>query len=167
MRTPTATGGCFGSVSRTPARPTPCSTSAPTGSFSPASEPSVSVAHRLGPGGDAPDGRGRLRRGALRRPPEGGPSRARARAGAGAVGTGGLRACRPPRGAKPRREPRAVLPRRGYLRPLRACGGGRHPPARRVPDRLHAVPAGDEPGRPAGDLRVPDRHLRADRDGRL
>ena len=39
--------------------------------------------------------------------------------------------------------------------------------ARRVPDRVHAVPAGAEPGRAAGDLRVPDRDLRADRDGRL
>ena len=39
--------------------------------------------------------------------------------------------------------------------------------ARRVPDRVHAVPAGDEPGRAAGDLRVPDGDLRADRDGRL
>ena len=39
--------------------------------------------------------------------------------------------------------------------------------ARRVPDRVHAVPAGDEPGRAAGDLRVPDRDLRADRHGRL
>ena len=38
--------------------------------------------------------------------------------------------------------------------------------ARRVPDRVHAVPAGDEPGRAAGDLRVPDGRLRADRDGR-
>ncbi len=29
------------------------------------------------------------------------------------------------------------------------------------------VPAGDEPGHAAGDLRVPDRDLRADRDGRV
>ena len=44
----------------------------------------------------------------------------------------------------------------------------RHGPvARRVPDRVHAVPARDEPGRAAGDLRVPDGDLRADRDGRL
>ena len=39
--------------------------------------------------------------------------------------------------------------------------------ARRVPDGVHAVPARDEPGRPPGDLRVPDRDLRAHRDGRL
>ena len=32
-----------------------------------------------------------------------------------------------------------------------------------VPDPLHALPAGDLPGRAAGDVRVPDRDLRADR----
>ena len=37
---------------------------------------------------------------------------------------------------------------------------------RRVPDRVHALPAGDEPGGAAGDLRVPDRDLRAHRHGR-
>ncbi len=36
-----------------------------------------------------------------------------------------------------------------------------------VPDALHALPAGDLPGRPAGDVRVPDRDLRADRHARL
>ena len=55
----------------------------------------------------------------------------------------------------------------GDLRPLRAGGRRRGARARRVPDRVHAVPAGDEPGRAAGDLRVPDGDLRADRDGRL
>ena len=39
--------------------------------------------------------------------------------------------------------------------------------ARRAPDRVHALPGRDEPGRAAGDLRVPDGDLRADRDGRL
>ena len=61
----------------------------------------------------------------------------------------------------------ALVPRRRDLRPLRAGGRRRRPPARRVPDRVHAVPAGDEPGRAADDLRVPDRDLRADRHGRL
>ena len=56
---------------------------------------------------------------------------------------------------------RAVVPRRGHVRPLRPRRRRRDPLARRVPDRLHAVPAGDEPGRAAGDLRVPDRDLRA------
>ena len=32
-----------------------------------------------------------------------------------------------------------------------------------VPDAVHALPAGDLAGRPAGDVRVPDRDLRADR----
>ena len=55
----------------------------------------------------------------------------------------------------------------GDLRPLRPRGRRRGAPARRVPDRVHAVPAGDEPGRAPDDLRVPDGDLRADRDGRL
>ena len=62
---------------------------------------------------------------------------------------------------------RAELPRDGDLRPLRAVDRRHVPLARRAPDRLHAVPARDEPGRAPGDLRVPDRDLRADRDGRL
>ena len=62
---------------------------------------------------------------------------------------------------------RALVPRRGHLRPSRAGDRRPDPPARRVPHRVHAVPAGDEPGRPAGDLRVPDGDLRADRDGRV
>ena len=55
----------------------------------------------------------------------------------------------------------------GHLRPLRPGGRRRRARARRAADRVHAVPARDEPGRAAGDLRVPDRDLRADRDGRL
>ena len=71
------------------------------------------------------------------------------------------------RGEERGHDARAELPRHGDLRPLRA-GDRRHVPlARRAPHGVHAVPAGDEPGRPAGDLRVPDRDLRADRDGRL
>ena len=46
------------------------------------------------------------------------------------------------------------------------AGGGRpHPPARRVLLRLHAVPAGGEPGHAAGDLRVPDAGRHAARAG--
>ena len=63
--------------------------------------------------------------------------------------------------------PGALVPRRRDLRPLRARDRGRDPRPRRVPDRVHAVPAGDEPGRPPGDLRVPDGDLRAHRYGRL
>ena len=59
--------------------------------------------------------------------------------------------------AQRRRRPRAVLPGGRHVRPRRA-GRGRHDDAaRRVPDRVHALPAGDEPGRAAGDLRVPRR----------
>ena len=99
--------------------------------------------------------------------PEGVRFQGRARPRAGALGAGARRA---PRGARRPERPRrrgALVPRRGDLRPLRPGGRRRRPPARRVPDRVHAVPAGDEPGRPAGDLRVPDRDLRADRHGRL
>ena len=77
---------------------------------------------------------------------------------------------RAPRGARRderRHGRRALVPRRRHLRPLRAGGRRRRAPARRAPDRVHAVPARDEPGRAPGDLRVPDRDLRADRDGRL
>ena len=62
---------------------------------------------------------------------------------------------------------RALVPRRRDLRPLRPRRRRRDALARRVPDRVHAVPAGDEPGRAPGDLRVPDGDLRADGDGRL
>ena len=62
---------------------------------------------------------------------------------------------------------RAQLPRHGDLRPLRAVARRRLPRPRRAPHGLHAVPARDEPGRAPGDLRVPDRRLRADGDGRL
>ena len=71
------------------------------------------------------------------------------------------------RGAQRAHGRRALVPRRRDLRPLRSRGRRRGPRARRVPDRVHALPAGDEPGRPAGDLRVPDGDLRADGDGRL
>ncbi len=73
-----------------------------------------------------------------------------------------------PRGARrEERRRRGLVPRRRHLRPLRPGGRRRGAPARRVPDRVHAVPARAVPGRAAGDLRVPDRDLRADRHGRL
>ena len=59
--------------------------------------------------------------------------------------------------------PRDPVPRSRHLRPLRPGGLRRGDAARRAPDRLHAVPARDEPGDAPGDLRVPDRDLRADR----
>ena len=47
-----------------------------------------------------------------------------------------------------------------------AVGGYRHDhPARRIPDLLHAVPGGNQPGHAAGDLRVSNADVRADRAG--
>ena len=59
------------------------------------------------------------------------------------------------------RRGRDHLPRRRDVRPLRP-GGRRHAHgALGVPDAVHALPARDLPGRPAGDVRVPDRDLGA------
>ncbi len=60
----------------------------------------------------------------------------------------------------------AVLSRRRRLRPLRAGRRRRRHVALGVPDRLHALPARAQPGRPAVHLRVPDGHLRDHRPGR-
>ena len=60
-------------------------------------------------------------------------------------------------------EARGLLPRRRDVRPLRAGDRRRDHPALRVPHPLHALPAGDLPGRAAGDVRVPDRDVGADR----
>ena len=58
---------------------------------------------------------------------------------------------------------RDQLPGRRHVRPLRA-GADRQPAlALGVPHPVHALPARDLPGRAAGDVRVPDRDLRADR----
>ena len=47
-----------------------------------------------------------------------------------------------------------------------ALGGHRHDPAaRRIPHLVHALPGGDQPGHAAGDLRVSDPDVRADRPG--
>ena len=55
------------------------------------------------------------------------------------------------------------VPRRGDVRPLRP-GADRHAHrALGVPDAVHALPARGLPGRPAGDVRVPDGDQRADR----
>ena len=55
------------------------------------------------------------------------------------------------------------LPRRRDVRPLRARADRLDPAALGVPDAVHALPARDQPGRAAGDVRVPDGDLRADR----
>ena len=67
------------------------------------------------------------------------------------------------RGAQRRRRSRGLLPRRRDVRPLRAGDRRRDHPALRVPHALHAVPARDLAGRPAGDVRVPDGDVGADR----
>ncbi len=51
----------------------------------------------------------------------------------------------------------------GHVRPLRPGADRLDHPALGVPDAVHALPARDLPGRAAGDVRVPDRDLRADR----
>ena len=68
------------------------------------------------------------------------------------------------RGAQPPRRRRGHLPRRRHVRPLRA-GADRHDllPRSEFLTPVHAVPARDLAGRPAGDVRVPDRDLGADR----
>ena len=118
--------------------------------------------------GDARGDRRRVDRRAVRADPRGGALRAHARRARGAA-RGRARAA--PRGARVERNAdtsrRAQLPRDGDLRPLRPGDRGHVPLPRRVPHGVHAVPAGDEPGRPPGDLRVPDRDLRAHGDGRL
>ena len=58
------------------------------------------------------------------------------------------------------------LPRGRRLPPPPPAGRGPAAPAGRVLHRLHAVPAGDQPGNAADDLRVPVAPRRADRDGR-
>ena len=74
---------------------------------------------------------------------------------------GGLRAPARARRAQRQRRRGAQLPRRRHVRPL-CAGADRHADgALGVPDPLHALPAGDLPGRAAGDVRVPDRDLRA------
>ena len=60
-------------------------------------------------------------------------------------------------------ESAGLLHRRRDVRPLRAGDRRRDHPALRVPDPLHALPAGDLAGRAAGDVRVPDRDVGADR----
>ena len=75
----------------------------------------------------------------------------------------GLRAAGRAGRAQRRRRGAGLLRRRRDVRPLRAGDRRRDHPALRVPHPLHALPAGDLPGRAAGDVRVPDRDVGADR----
>ena len=122
----------------------------------------LSLAHGRRPRGDARGDRRRVDRGALPRHPGGRALRPRARRARPRSTEAELQRHLEELAAQERRR-RGLLPRRRDLRPLRPRGRRRGAAARRAPDRVHAVPAGDEPGRPAGDLRVPDRDLRADR----
>ena len=61
------------------------------------------------------------------------------------------------------RRGRGLVPRRRHVRPLRPGADRLDHPALGVPHAVHAVPARDLPGRAAGDVRVPDGDLRADR----
>ena len=82
----------------------------------------------------------------------------------------GERGPRPPRRAgraKHRCRRRGQLPRRRHVRPLRAGDRRRDHQPLGVPDALHALPARGLAGRAAGDVRVPDRDVRADRARRL
>ena len=142
-----------------------CWTPRATNSCSTSSELPLADGRR--PRADARGDRRRQRRRAVPRHSAGSAAGPGARPRARALGARARRASRGARGAERRRAPRGVVPRRRHLRPLRACGRGPHPPARGVPHRVHAVSAGAQPGRAAGDLRVPDRDLRADGHGRL
>ena len=64
-------------------------------------------------------------------------------------------------------EDEVVVPRRRDVRPLRAGAGRLDHHALGVPHAVYAVPARDLAGRAAGDVRVPDGDLRADRSARL
>ena len=85
----------------------------------------------------------------------------------GPVGAGGARRA-PGLGRQERLDRgRAFVPRRGHVRPLHPGADRLDHRAVRVPDSLHAVSARDLAGRPAGDVRVPDRDLRAHRSADL
>ena len=119
--------------------------------------------HRCRPPGDAGGHRRELDRRALRRRARGGPARPPARPAAGQAGAGGLHAAARPRRAQRLDRGRDLVPRRGHVRPLRPEPDRLDPQPLGVPDALHALPARDLAGRAAGDVRVPDRDLRADR----
>ena len=105
-----------------------------------------------------------LGRGALRPPdPRRRAARPRARPARRAARAGRLRAPARARRAQHLGRGRDHVPRRRDVRPLRP-GGHRHADgALGVPDAVHALPARGLPGRPAGDVRVPDGDQRADR----
>ena len=164
-RTRTARAGSSGSASPTTASSARCSTPRRTARSSPSSE--LPLADRRRPRGDARGDRRRLDRRSLRAGPRGVRFERELDVPPALSEVELMRHLEELAARNAHIGLGALVPRRGDLRPLRAGGRRRDPRARRVPDRVHAVPARDEPGRAAGDLRVPDRDLRADRDGRL
>ena len=86
-----------------------------------------------------------------------------ARVRRGAVRAGGARRAQGAGGAQRVVRGRGVVPGRGHVRPLRTGAGRIDHRALGVPDPVHAVSARDLTGRAAGDVRVPNRDLRADR----
>ena len=108
--------------------------------------------------------RRRLDRRAVRRRAGGRPARPPARPPAGQARAGGLRAtCASwPRATSRAEDEITFLGAGMYDHYVPALIDSILSPLG-VPDALHALPAGDLPGRAAGDVRVPDRDLRADR----
>ena len=104
-----------------------------------------------------------LRRRAVRRPARGRAARPPAGAARRHDRARGVRAAGRARRAQHERRGRDQLPRRGHVRPLRAGDRRLDHAALGVPHSVHALPARDLAGHAAGDVRVPDLDLRADR----
>ena len=102
-------------------------------------------------------------RGAVRRRAGGRAARAPARPSAGHARAGGLRLSPRPAARNTSAEDELSFLGGGHLRPLRPGGRRLDHLAVGVPHALHALPAGDLAGQPAGDVRVPDGDLRAHR----
>ena len=120
--------------------------------------------HRRRPPGDARRHRRRARSTSCSTPcPRACGSAARSTSRPASRSRRSTRACATSPPATSRTEDEISLPRRRDVRPLRPEPDRLDPLALGVPDALHALPARDLPGRAAGDVRVPDRDLRADR----
>ena len=159
----TATAGWSRSGCPTPPRRTRCSTRRPTRRR--CSELTVHLSHRRRPARDARHDRRRVgsrscsptSRTRLRLRPAAGARRRAVRAGGvrGAAGAGG------PQRRAPRTRSRSSA--RGMYDHYVPGADRLDHHALGVPHAVHALPARDLAGRPAGDVRVPDRDLRADR----
>ncbi len=121
------------------------------------------VRNRRRPGSDARGDRGLVDRRVVRSDPRGAAAHRCPGARGRPLGVRMLRRACQPRGPQRPRRRRGLLPWRGHVRPLRAGPGRRDHSAFGVPHPLHAVPARGLAGRAAGDVRVPDGDLGADR----